>query len=80
MPSNCSSSGCRSNYNKDERIPVLKLPQTPDQLRHAWLRALHRDDIDKLKVVYVCVKHFRDEDVEYTHRVPNGDVSYQEIP
>ena len=25
-------------------------------------------------------EHFRDEDVEYTHRVPNGDGSYREIP
>ena len=40
IPSNCSAPGCRSNYDKDERISVFKLPQTPDQLRHAWLRAL----------------------------------------
>ena len=70
---------CRSNYDRDERIPVFKLSQKPNQLRHAWLRALNRDDIDKLKVVYVCVNHFRDEDVEYTHIVPNGDGSYREI-
>ena len=80
MPSNCSAPGCRSNYDQDEHIPVFKLTQTPDQLRHAWLRVLHKDDIDKLKVVYVCVKHFRDEDVEYFHRVPNGYGSFREIP
>ena len=80
MPNNCSAPGCRRNYDKDERISVFKLPQTPDQLRHAWFRALHRDDIDKLKVVYICKKHFRDEHVGYTHRVPNGDGSYREIP
>ena len=80
MPSNCSDPGCRSNYDKDERIPAFKLPQTPDQLRHACIRALHRDDIDKLKVVNIFVKHCRDEDVEYMHRVSNGDGSYQEIP
>ena len=79
MPCNCSPPGCKSNYDKDVRIPVFKLPQIPDQLRHAWLRTLHRDYLDKLKVVCVCVKYFRDE-VEFTHRVPNGDMSYRKIP
>ena len=38
------------------------MPEKPDELKHAWLRALHRDDIDELKVVYVCSKHFREGD------------------
>ena len=59
---------------------VFKLPLKPDQLRHAWLRALHREDIEDLKVVNVCVKHFREGDIEYTHKVPNGDGTYREIP
>ena len=53
------------------------MPEKPDELQHAWLRALHRDDIDELKVVYVCSKHFRDGEVETTHKVSNGDGSYQ---
>ena len=56
------------------------MPQKPDELRHAWLQALHRDDIDELKIVYVCSKNFRDNEVETTHKVPNGDGSYREIP
>ena len=28
----------------------------------------------------MCVIHFRQEDVEYTHKVPNGDGTYREIP
>ena len=45
------------------------------------LRApLHRDDIDELKVVYLCSKHFREDEVETTHKVPNGDGSYREKP
>ena len=56
------------------------MPQKSDELRHAWLRALHRDDIDELKFVYVCSKHFREDEVETTHKVPNGDGSYREIP
>ena len=49
-------------------------------MKHAWLRALHREDVGELKVVYVCSKHFREEDIEYMHRVPNGDGSYREMP
>ena len=55
------------------------MPEKPDELKYAWLRALHRDDIDELKVVYVCSKHFREGEVETTHKVPNGDGSYREI-
>ena len=44
------------------------------------LRALHRDDIDELKVVYVYSKHFREDEVETTHKVPKGDGSFREIP
>ena len=80
MPNNCSAPGCKSNYDPTDRIPVFKMPQKPDELRHAWLRALHRDDIDELKVVYVCSKHFREDEVQTTHKVPNGDGSYREIP
>ena len=42
------------------------MPEKPDELKHAWLRALHRDNIDELKVVYVCSKHFREGEVETT--------------
>ena len=62
------------------RVPVFKLPLKPDQLRHAWLQALHREDIEDLRAVNVCVKHFREGDIEYTHKVPNGDGTYREIP
>ena len=80
MPNNCSAPGCKSNYDPTDRIPVFKMPQKPDELRHAWLRVLHRDDINELKVVYVCSKHFTEDEVETTHKVPNGDGSYREIP
>ena len=80
MPMNCSAPGCTSNYNSDEHVPVFKLPEKPDELRQAWIRALRRDDIDDFKRVYVCVKHFREEDIECMHRVPNGDGTFREEP
>ena len=80
MPNKCSAPGCRSNYDPTDRIPMFTMPQKPDELRRAWIQALRRDDIDKLKVMYVCSKHFREDEVETSHRVPNGDGSYREIP
>ena len=73
MLNNCFAPGCRSNYDPTDRIPVFKIPEKPDELKHAWLRALHRDYIDELKLVYVCTKHFRED------KVLNGDGSYREI-
>ena len=80
MPNTCSAPGCKSNYNPEDRIPVFRMPQQPDELRQSWIRALHREDLDNLKTVFVCVKHFREEDIEYTHKVPNGDGTYRELP
>ena len=61
-------------------FPVFQMPKQPDGLRHSWLRALHREDVVDLKTVYVCSKHFKEGDNEYTHRLPNGDGTYREIP
>ena len=62
MP-NCSAPGCRGNYTPEDRVPVFKLPDGPPELRHAWIRALHRDDIADLKTVYVCAKYFQKEKI-----------------
>ena len=80
MPRSCSAPGCRSNYSPDDRVPMIKMPEHTPELRQAWKRALHRDNIDNLKVVNVCVKHFWEEDVEVSHKVPNGDGTFTEIP
>ena len=79
MP-NCSNPGCRGNYTPEDRVPVFKLPDGPPELRHAWIRALHRDDISDLKIVYVCAKHFQKEDIHYFHTVPRGDGTSYEVP
>ena len=79
MPTSCSAPGCKCNYKSEDRVTLFKMQQNPDQLRHAWVRALRRDDIDELKAVYVCVKQFRTEDIEYSHKVPNGESTFREI-
>ena len=80
MPNSCAVFGCKINYNDDHRVPVFKLPTKPDNLRHRWLQVLRRYDLQLFKGVYMCVNHFRQEDFEYTHKVPNGDGTYREIP
>ena len=80
MPTSCSAPGCKCNYKSEDRVTLFKMPQKPDQLRHAWVRALRRDYIDELKAVYVCVKDFTTEDIEYTHKVSNGESTFRGIP
>ena len=79
MPSACSAPGCTSNYYPNERVHIFRMPDNPPELKQAWIRALHREDIDRLKVVNVCIKHFREEDVEYFHKVPNGDGTFTNV-
>ena len=56
------------------------MPEHPPELRQACIRALRRENIDNPKVVNVCVKHFREEDVEVSHNAPNGDGTFTAIP
>ena len=80
MPSSCSAPGCRSNYDSDDRIPIFTMPENPPELKQAWMHALRRDDISDLKAVKVCAKHFRDDDIEVVHKVPNGDGTFTKAP
>ncbi|KAI6648378.1 hypothetical protein LOD99_8168 [Oopsacas minuta] len=80
IPSACSAPGCISNYYPDDRVHIFRVPENPPELKQAWIRALHCDNIDRLKVVNVCIKHFREEDVEYIHKVPNGDGTFTSVP
>ena len=80
MPNSCSAPGCKSNYTKEEHTPTFKMPEKHPEVRHAWIRALHREDIGHLKAVYVCLKDFHEEDILSTHKVPSGDGTFTEIP
>ena len=80
MPNSCSVPGCKSNYNVGDRVPVFKMPESPPDLKYAWTRALHREDIGDLKAVFVCIKHFQKEDIDSTFKVPKGDGTFTEVP
>ena len=55
-----------SNYNRD--------------VREKWLRALHREDIEDLKNISVCSKHFAAQDLITEADMPQPDGSIQKIP
>ena len=80
MPNSCSAPGCKSIYESDDRIPIFKMPRNPPELRQAWIRALRRDYIEDMKVVRVCIKHFRAEGIEASHKVHKGDGTFTEVP
>ena len=78
MPNSCSAPCCKSKYYfSDDQVPYSKCQQIQKQ---ALIRALRRDDIHDMKVVGVCIKHFREEDIETTHRVPKGGGTFMQVP
>ena len=62
MPNQCSAPGCKINYRREPYTQVFLLPATPPELRDQWLNALHRENIETLKHIYVSVHHFYPED------------------
>ena len=56
------------------------MPTNPPEMRQAWIRALRHDDIDYMKVVRMCIKHFREEDIKASYKVPKGDGTFTEVP
>ena len=80
MPNKCSAPGCRSNYAGEPYTPVFKLPSGPPELVNLWLRALCREDVRDLKHVFVCSKHFLDEEIQTNFSLLQPDGSYLEVP
>ena len=76
MPNACSAPGCTSNYYPVARVHIFRIPDNWPELKQAWIRALHSEDIDRLKVVNVCIKCFLEEYVGYFHKVPSGDGTF----
>ena len=85
MPYKCSVPGCTSNYRfanvpNPPHVPVFTPPTSPPEHVHACLRAIHRENISDLKNVFVCVKHFREEDIISNYNVLQSDGTYSSIP
>ena len=78
MPNQCSAPGCRSNYRGEPCSPVFKLPNTPPELREQWLKSLHPVDIENLKHIYVCLHHFKPEDIITVDKIMQADGKFTE--
>ena len=55
MPNKCSVPGCTSNYRfanvpNPPHVPVFTPPTSPPEHVHAWLRAIHRENISDLRL------------------------------
>ena len=61
------------------KVPVFKMSTNPPELKQAWIRALRRNDVNDMKVVRVCIKHIREENIGTTHRVPKVE-TFMEVP
>ena len=79
MPNRCSAPGCRSNYSGETPTPVFKMPNGPPQLVSQWKSFLHRENVEDIKNVHVCLKHFHDEDVETHFLIPQPDGTNLEV-
>ncbi|KAI6650086.1 Transposable element P transposase [Oopsacas minuta] len=80
MPNTCSAPGCRSNYAGEPYTPVFKLSNGPPDLVNRWHRALCGEGIRDLKNVFVCSKHFLDEEIQTSFSIHQPDGTYLEVP
>ena len=69
MPSTCCVPGCKSGYRSDssENIKLFKVP-IEKTLRELWLPSIPRewdpDTVISFARIYVCEKHFNDNDLQ----------------
>jgi hypothetical protein len=57
MPRKCCVTGCRGNYDKENKVKVFRLPQNIEE-RARWMKAISRDNIPDRPDTVVCEKHF----------------------
>ena len=55
------------------------MPKGPPQLVAQWKSFLHRENIEDLKNIHVCLKHFHDEYVETYFSIPQPDGTKLEV-
>ncbi|KAI6656636.1 hypothetical protein LOD99_11278 [Oopsacas minuta] len=66
MLNKCSAPGCRSNYEGEPHTPIFKMLSGPPRIVSQWKQFLHREFIEEIKRIYVCLQNFRDEDVSFS--------------
>ena len=68
----------RINYKAEGYSPIFSLSKSPE-IADKWRRAICRQGAFELKSVYVCIKHFREEDIIRTFEIHQADGSMQPI-
>ena len=80
MPNCCFVPNCRSNYpSSKETFTVFSLPNDPE-LAKQWVKQICREDVSRLDTVYVCIKHFRKEDLLLTFDISQPDGRVKQFP
>ena len=80
MPNRCSVANCSSNYDGTDYTPVFEMANHwSKELQDEWRRFLHRDDAWELAKVFICSKHFADDDVLLHFDIPMGDGTVEKV-
>ena len=80
MPNRCSVANCCSNYDGTDYVPVFEmLNHWSKEMQDEWRRFLHRDDAWKLARVFICARHFCDEDILLHFDIPQGDGTVKKV-
>ena len=82
MSNMCSVFGCKTNYRGHPSATVFRLPKGPPELKNQWIRALHLDIAGDLSEnnTFICINHFREEDIIRVDRILQADGTYTETP
>ena len=75
MPRKCCVTGCRGNYDSDNKVRVFRLPQNQEE-RKKWIKSIPRDNTPDKPDTVTCEKHFP---VGYATIVVRGKVGYATI-
>ena len=66
MPNRCSLANCTYNYYGTEYTPIFEmLHHWPKDVQDDWKKFLHRDDAWQLSRIFICAKHFSEQDPCY---------------
>ena len=57
MVNRCNATGCYTNYPGHDSGSVFSLPKD-ENLRKSWIKFLNRKNVESLKNIFLCEKHF----------------------
>ena len=79
MGNKCKVKGCKTNYQKHNCGAVFKLPGNPE-IKQRWIKFLNRKDINDLRSVFICEKHFEEKYLKRNQTRTRLDMSMLPVP